>query len=57
MLPIDISADQIAMAVERFISEDQHIIKRQATKDMWRNRFSADINYSEFANQLLRLLI
>jgi len=52
LLPNDISAEQIAKSMAIFISENNHISKRQAAKDTWQKRFSAHVNYSDFAGKL-----
>jgi len=57
LLPNDVSPEQIAKSITNFISENGHISKRQVIKEAWRNRFSAQVNYSDFASRLSELLV
>lgn len=55
LLPNDISAEQIAKSMANFISENNHVSKRQVIKDTWQKQFSAHVNYSDFASKLSKL--
>jgi glycosyltransferase involved in cell wall biosynthesis len=57
LLPEDISAVQIGKAIAKFISGNNHVSKRQVIKDTWQKQFSAQVNYSDFASKLSKLLM
>ena len=56
LLPNNVSAEQIAISITNFISENKQVLNRQAAIDTWRDRFSAHTNYSSFATELSKLI-
>ena len=52
LLPVEISAEQIATAMANFIDDKKHITLRIGAKDIWHERFSGHQNYSDFGKKI-----